>query len=78
MPSKFTRRRRLGGLAGRCVAGVAGYQFFPATLLPASAVELRTTRWSIPAVDTSLPVAPEAVESSRDHLRAVIERAEAA
>jgi gas vesicle protein len=78
MPSRFTRRRLLGGLAGGCVAGVAGYQFLPATLLPASAVELRTARRSIPAVDTSLPVAPAALESSRDHLRAVIERAEAA
>ena len=78
MSSKLTRRRLLGGVAGSSTAGVVGYRFLPASLLPDSVLELRTKRRSVPEVDTSLPVAPAALASARDQLQGVIDRAEAA
>ncbi|WP_135825218.1 hypothetical protein [Halorussus ruber] len=77
MPS-LTRRRLLGGLAVGGTATLAGYQFLPATFVPAPVLEQRTKWRSIPTVDSSLPVAPEAVAESRQHLRTTIDRAEEA
>jgi len=77
MPS-LTRRRLLGGLAGGSALGFTGYRFLPANLLPSPLLELRTERMPIPEVDTSLPVDPSALDDSRDHLRDVIDHAEAA
>ncbi|WP_115863964.1 hypothetical protein [Halorussus litoreus] len=77
MPS-LTRRRLLGGLTGGSALGFTGYRFLPANILPSPLLELRTERMSIPQVDTSLPVAPSALDDSRDHLRDVIDRAETA
>lgn len=79
MPSPITRRRLLGGLAvGGTATAAAGYRFLPANVLPAPVLEQRTKWRSIPAVDTSLPVAPAALADSRDHLRETIDRAESA
>lgn len=77
MPS-ITRRRLLGGLAGSGIAGFAGYRFLPADFVPTPVLEERTKRQSIPTVDTSLPVSPDALADSRDHLRDLIDSAEAA
>lgn len=77
MPS-ITRRHLLAGLAGGSALGLTGYQLLPATLLPTLILEERTKRQSIPTVDTTLPVSPNALTESRDHLRGVIDRAEAA
>ncbi|MFC4451763.1 hypothetical protein [Halorussus aquaticus] len=79
MPSELSRRTLLGGFAvGGTAASVAGYRFLPPDILPAPILEERTKRRSVPEVDTSLPVAPEALESSRAHLREVVDRAAAA
>jgi hypothetical protein len=78
MPSRLTRRQLLGGLAAGGAATYTGYRFLPAKVVPAPILEQRTKWRSVPTVDTSLPVAPDAVESSRDHLREVVDRAEAA
>jgi hypothetical protein len=78
MPSRFTRRQLLGGIAVGGAATYSGYRFLPAEFVPAPILEQRTKRQSVPAVDTSLPVAPDALTESREHLREVVDRAEAA
>jgi hypothetical protein len=77
MPS-ITRRKLLGGLAVGGTATFAGYRLLPAELVPAPILEQRTKRRPVPEVDTSLPVALEALVESREHLREVIDRAESA
>lgn len=77
MPS-ITRRKLLGGIAVGGAASYTGYRFLPAKFVPTPLLEQRTKRRSVPKVDTSLPVAPEAVESSRQQLRKVVSRAEEA
>lgn len=76
--ASITRRKLLGGLAIGGATTAAGYQFLPAKFVPAPILEQRTKWRSIPKVDTALPVSPEAVAESRDHLEAVIDRAESA
>lgn len=78
MPSKFTRRNFLGGVAVTGTATATGYKFLPANLLPNVVLEERTKRQSVPKVDTSLSVSSDAVSDSRDHLQDLIDRAEAA
>ncbi|WP_135828618.1 hypothetical protein [Halorussus halobius] len=78
MPSRLTRRRVLGGLAGGSAAGFAGYRLLPPTLLPDPVLRLRTERRPVPEVDTALAVSPDALDDSREHLRDVIDRAESA
>lgn len=77
MPS-ITRRKLLGGLAVGGTATVAGYQFLPAKFVPDPILEQRTKWRSVPKVDTSLPVSPDAIAESRNHLRQTIDQAEAA
>ncbi|WP_276302161.1 hypothetical protein [Halorussus lipolyticus] len=77
MPS-ITRRRLLGSLAVGGTASLAGYRFLPAKFVPAPILEQRTKWRSIPEVDSSLPVADDALAESRQHLRETIDRAEEA
>ena len=78
MPSRLSRRRFLGGFAGVGAASYSGYRFLPATVLPDPVLGVRIERIDVPAVDTSLAVAPDALASARDHLRDVVDRAESA
>ncbi|WP_158059138.1 hypothetical protein [Halorussus halophilus] len=78
MPSKFTRRHFLGGVAGGGALTLSGYQFLPAKFLPNVVLEERTKRQQIPEVETTLSVAPDAISQSRKQLRDVIDRGEAA
>jgi hypothetical protein len=76
--SPVTRRKLLGGLAVGGATTAVGYRFLPAKFLPAPILEQRTKWQSVPKVDTALPVAPAALDESRDYLRETIDRAESA
>jgi hypothetical protein len=76
--SPVTRRKLLGGLAVGGATTAAGYRFLPAKFLPDPILEQRTKWRSVPKVNTALPVAPAALDESRNHLRETIDRAESA